>query len=98
MTVLELYKYFNSIIPKELSCEWDNDGLMCCPDGGHEVCRALVCLDVTEEAVNEAIKGGFDVIVSHHPFIFKGLKSLDDEKFVSRKANAFLHRDHYWYP
>ena len=93
MTVLELYKYFNDIIPSALSCEWDNDGLMCCPDGGHEVRRALVCLDVTEEAVNEAIKGGFDVIVSHHPFIFKGLKSLDDEKIVSRKAMKLIKAD-----
>lgn len=86
MTVLELYKHFDNIFPRELSCEWDNDGLMCCPDTARKVCRVLVCLDVTNEAVDRAIEGGFDVIISHHPFIFKGLKSINDENFVSRKA------------
>ena len=86
MTVLDLYKHFDDLFPRELSCEWDNDGLMCCPDPTREVHRALVCLDVTEEVVDEAIQGGFDLIVAHHPLIFKGLKSITNENAVSRKA------------
>ncbi len=86
MTVLELYKHFDNLFPKELSCEWDNDGLMCCPEPSREVCRVLVCLDVTDEALDTAIEDGFDVIISHHPLIFKGLKAINDENFVSRKA------------
>ena len=93
MKINELYKHFNNLFPKSLSCEWDNDGLMCCPDASREVQRALVCLDVTEQVVNEAISGGYDVIVSHHPFIFKGLKSLDEEKAVSRKAMKLIKAD-----
>ncbi len=86
MTVLELYKHFDNLFPKELSCEWDNDGLMCCPEPSREVRRALVCLDVTDEALDTAIEGGFDVIISHHPLIFKGIKAINHENFVSRKA------------
>ena len=41
MTVNELSRYMNEKIPRELSCSWDNDGLMCCPDGNREVKKAL---------------------------------------------------------
>ena len=90
MTVRELYAKLNSRIPRELSCSWDNDGLLCCPDGGREVKKALVTLDVTAAAVDAAISGGYDCIVSHHPFIFKGLKSIDDEGAVSAKVLKLL--------
>lgn len=86
MTVKELYQYLNSRIPCELSCSWDNDGLMCCPQPQREVKRVLVTLDVTAEAVEEAIAGGYDLIASHHPLIFKGLKSINDENHIADKA------------
>jgi dinuclear metal center YbgI/SA1388 family protein len=86
MTVNELYAKLNALIPTSLSCEWDNDGLMCCPDGAREVKKALVCLDVTAAAVKKAIDGGFDVIISHHPFIFKGLKSVTENDFIPQKT------------
>ena len=86
MTVKELYKILNEKIPSSLSCEWDNDGLMCCPDGDRIVRRVLVALDVTGEVADAAIKGEYDVIVSHHPFIFKGLKSINEENYVAEKA------------
>ena len=86
MTVNELYRNLNEKIPPSLSCQWDNDGLMCCPDGGAEVKRVLVTLDVTEAAVRRAIEGGYDLIVSHHPMIFKGLKSVNSENFIAAKT------------
>ena len=85
MTVRELYSIFNEKIPKSLSCEGDNDGLMCCPDGKKEVKRVLIALDVTSDAIEWAIKGKYDVILSHHPLIFRGLKSVDDEGTVCAK-------------
>ena len=86
MKVGELYSRLNEMIPKSLSCEWDNDGLMCCPDRSREVKKVLVALDVTSNIVDRAVSGGYDVILSHHPFIFKGLKAIDDEGAVSSKA------------
>lgn len=86
MTVRELYARLDKRIPRSLSCEWDNDGLLCCPDGAREVKKVLITLDVTAEAAERAISGGYDCIVSHHPFIFKGLKALDDTGAVSSKA------------
>ena len=86
MTVNELYAKLNELIPACLSCEWDNDGLMCSSDGEREVKKALVCLDVTRDAVRKAIDEDFDVIVSHHPFIFKGLKSVTENDFIPQKV------------
>ena len=86
MTVKQLYKILDEHIPSSLSCEWDNDGLMCCPDGSREVKRALITLDVTAEAAEEAIRGGYDLIISHHPFIFKGLKGIIDDNYIASKA------------
>jgi len=86
MTVIELYKELDRLIPRSLSCEWDNDGLMCCPEPAREARKILIALDVTSKTVDAAIEGGYDLIVSHHPLIFKGLKSINDESFVADKA------------
>ncbi len=90
MTVKELYANFSSRIPEELREAWDNDGIMCCPDGTAEVCRVLVTLDVTEEIVDYAIERSFDLIVSHHPLIFKPLSSIDEENHIARKVIKLL--------
>ena len=86
MTVHELYAYLNTKIPKSLSCDWDNDGLMCCPDGDRTVARVLIALDITAAVVEEAIAGGYDVILSHHPLIFKPLKALNSYDPVAKKV------------
>ena len=86
MTVAEIYQQLNQLIPPALSCEWDNDGLMCCPDGGREARRVLVTLDVTEGAVRHAIENDYDLIVAHHPMIFKGLKAIHEENYIAAKA------------
>lgn len=85
MNVKQLYDHLNERIPSSLSCPWDNDGLMCCPDSHRLVRRVLVALDVTQEVVDEAIEGGFDVIVSHHPLIFDPIRSLNVEDGVGAK-------------
>lgn len=76
MNVRELYACLNEIIPPSLSCPWDNDGLMCCPDPDREVKRVLIALDVTGDVADEAVEGDFDLVISHHPLIFKPIKKL----------------------
>ena len=85
MTVKELYEVFERKIPTEMREEWDNDGLMCCPDATAEVKKVFVTLDVTEEIVDYAIERGFDLIISHHPLIFKPLTSLIEVSHIGRK-------------
>ncbi len=86
MTVKELYDRLSKRIPPELSEEWDNDGIMCSSDLSCEVNRVLIALDVTDEIVDYAISRGFDLIVSHHPLIFKPLTSITEEHHVARKV------------
>lgn len=88
MTVTELFSKLEERIPRALSCEWDNDGLMCCPDPQAEVKKVLFTLDVTEQAVDYAVAGGFDLIVSHHPMIFRPLKGITDPKYVKLIRNG----------
>ena len=90
MTVKEMYERFSERIPEHLSEEWDNDGLMCCADGTAEVNRVLITLDVTEEIVDYAIESAFDLIISHHPLIFKPISSVVEEKPVARKVIKLL--------
>ena len=86
MTVREIYEMLSDRISEDLREEWDNDGIMCCADDLATVNRALVTLDVTEEIVDYAIDNGFDLIVSHHPLVFKPLNAIDPENHVARKV------------
>lgn len=90
MTIRELYAVLNEKIPPSLSCPWDNDGLMCCPDGEKEVRRVVVALDVTSEVAAYAKEQGADLIVSHHPLLFKGLKSVNGESYLGKKTVSLL--------
>jgi dinuclear metal center YbgI/SA1388 family protein len=63
---------------------------MCCPDATTEVCRVLITLDVTEEVVDYAIESAFDLIISHHPLIFKPLSSVNESDHISRKVIKLL--------
>ena len=82
MNVTELYRYFDTVIPAELSEDWDNDGRMLI-SSDKEIKNVLVALDVTPEVAEVAIKGGYDLIVTHHPLIFKPLKGIIDPMLVS---------------
>ena len=86
MTVREIYAYLNEKIPPSLSCAWDNDGMMCCPDPDAPVRRVLVVLDITADVVKKAQEGGFDLILSHHPLIFSPLRALHHEDAIAKKV------------
>ncbi len=74
-TVRQVVKVMEDIAPPYLAEEWDNVGLLVgsMQDSVHKV---MVCLDVTEAVVHEAIQKGASMIISHHPVIFEKLKSL----------------------
>ena len=88
MTVSTFYNKLSELYPQTLSSSWDNDGLMCCPDGDREIKKVLVSLDATMDAINYAIEGGYDLILTHHPLIFKGLKALNSGDVVGRRVLA----------
>lgn len=75
--------------PRAFQEKWDNSGLqIALPSGSDECTGVLICLDVTEAIVNEAVERGCNLIVSHHPLIFKGFKSLTGSTVQQRAAMA----------
>ena len=86
MTVRDLYAALEARIPSSLSCEWDNDGLAVCPDPDAPVRGVLIALDPTEDAVEHAIATGCNVLITHHPLLFRGIKAVDGHDTSSRKV------------
>ncbi|MCO8190248.1 MAG: Nif3-like dinuclear metal center hexameric protein [Tropheryma whipplei] len=73
---------FESMWPSSDACEWDNVGLLC-GFPGLSVERVHFVVDVTSATINEAIKAGADLLVSHHPLIFKPIKKLTCDTYES---------------
>ena len=86
MTIREFYAAMEAILPRSLSCDWDNDGISCAPDLDAPVKGILIALDPTEDAVDQTIESGCNVILTHHPMLFRGLKTVDGHDTGSRKV------------
>ena len=75
MKLSELCSYLDSAVPLSFQEGYDNSGLQV-GQPEKEISSALVALDITESVIDEAIQKGCDIIVSHHPLIFSGLKRI----------------------
>lgn len=83
MKIKELVCALESFAPLPLQESYDNAGLQLGLTE-LETTGALLCLDVTEPVIDEAIALGFNLIVSHHPLLFKGVKSISGSTYVER--------------
>lgn len=81
--VSDVIKAIEAVAPLRFQDEWDNSGLQV-GFAGDEVNGILVCLDITEEIVDEALKKGCSMIVSHHPLLFHSLKQVSDCTYQQR--------------
>jgi len=91
MKLKELLDYFEQIAPNSLQESYDNSGLQV-GSPGQEVSKGLICIDVTPEVVKEAISKNCDLIIAHHPLIFKGLKSITGNHYTEKVIiNAIKH-------
>ncbi len=75
MILRQIIDIIESAAPLRWQQEWDNSGLQV-GDTDAEISAVLVAVDVTEAVIREAIDKGCNLIISHHPLIFRGLKSL----------------------
>ena len=73
-TVREIEQSLFELAPREGAMSWDNVGQLL-GDPEKEVRRVLVALDITEEVADEAIEKGAQLIVTHHPVLFRGRKN-----------------------
>ena len=83
MKIKEVLSALERFAPLPLQESWDNAGLQVGLTET-EVSGALLCLDVNESIVDEAVAKGCNLIVSHHPLLFRGLKTISDLTDVQR--------------
>ena len=88
--ISEIYQCLERALPPSLSCDWDNDGLMVCASPEKEVKKILFALDITPAVTEYAEKIGADLIISHHPLIFSGIRRMDGHDGTTRKVMALL--------
>jgi dinuclear metal center YbgI/SA1388 family protein len=74
-TVAEVAAELETFAPSRLAADWDNVGLLV-GDAAAKVQRMLTCLTIAPSVVAEAIDGGVNLIVTHHPILFRGIKRL----------------------
>jgi dinuclear metal center YbgI/SA1388 family protein len=92
MTIREISRFLESWAPSKTAEDYDNTGLLTGrPDT--ETNRVLVSLDATEEVIQEAIDKNCNLIISHHPILFKGLKKLSGQNYAARAVEKAIRND-----
>ena len=86
LKVSDIIVHIHKIANPSLAYEWDNVGFQL-GDGNAEVKKILLTLDVTENAINKAIKENVDLIISHHPFIFKPINKITNPIYLKLIKN-----------
>ena len=75
----DIMNFIEQIAPCELAEKWDNVGLMV-GNSEHRVEKVMLCLDITNASVAESLENKTDLIVTHHPVIFRGLNRLIEDE------------------
>ena len=83
MKIQEITSYLESWAPLALQESYDNSGLIV-GDSQSDVTGVLVSLDCTEAIIEEAVRTKCNLVVSHHPIVFSGLKKITGKNYVER--------------
>ncbi|MDR2130381.1 MAG: Nif3-like dinuclear metal center hexameric protein [Odoribacteraceae bacterium] len=92
MLIQEVIEVIERFAPLHWQADFDNSGLTC-GDPRRELSSVLLCIDITEEVVTEAIGLGANLIISHHPLLFRGLKQVTPATGVERSLILAIKHD-----
>ena len=92
VTVKEVLQYIETLAPRSMMMDWDNGGLLC-GDPDQPVEKILVALDPFEDVCAEAAQRGAQLIVTHHPLIFRPAKAVTTETAVGRAIRFLIRHD-----
>ena len=92
MKCSEIIKILERLAPPGCACDWDNPGLLVGRED-KEVFSVLPALDCTEDVIRRAEKEGADLIITHHPMIFRPVKSVTDRDFTGRRILSLARAD-----
>ena len=91
-TVGDILHFVENLAPRSMKMEWDNVGLLC-GQRTHPVNKVLVALDPFEHVCQEAAQWSADVLLTHHPLIFQGLKTVTDDDSIGRGIMTLIRND-----
>lgn len=82
---IDIVNKLEELAPKHLAYDWDNVGLLV---GDHTqiINKVLISLDASQSVIEEAIKKNVDLIITHHPMIFKGIKQINTSSIMGEKV------------
>ncbi|MDR0272227.1 MAG: Nif3-like dinuclear metal center hexameric protein [Clostridiales bacterium] len=89
LTAEQIISQFEEWAPMSYAEDWDNVGLLI-GDAGAPVKKILVALDATEEVIGEAVAGGFDFIICHHPLVYNPIKRVTSADSTGRKIISLV--------
>lgn len=78
----KIIEYIRKIVPEEFQEDWDNSGYQVRIK--NETDKVILCMDVTDRVIDRAIETGSKLIISHHPMIFTGVKSIDEDSYLGK--------------
>ena len=91
-TVNDILNYIETLAPQELKMDWDNVGLNC-GSRNAPVTKILVALDPFEHVCKEAAQWGADLLVTHHPLIFRPIPMVTDDAAITRGLMTLVRHD-----
>lgn len=96
MICRDVIRIIEKSYPKDAALSWDNVGLLAGRDD-KEVKKIYVALDATDDVLEEAIREKADLLVTHHPLIFSGLKQINNQDFIGRRLLKLIGSDISYY-
>ena len=96
MKISEVTDWLESEYPASFAEEWDNVGLLV-GDDQREVSKVFLALDLTEDTLDQAVSFGADLVITHHPMIFSGLKKINNHSFTGRRILKLLEHHMAYY-
>ena len=92
MKIKEIINFLEDIAPLYYQEDYDNSGLII-GDKDQDISNVLITIDCTESVIEEAVSRDCNLIISHHPIIFRGLKKLSEDNYVQRTVNKAIKND-----
>ena len=96
MKCREIIKVLEQDYDPSFAESWDNVGLLA-GDRDREVEKVFLALDVTDETLKAAVEFGADLMLTHHPLIFSGMKRVVEEDFIGRRVIGLIKNDISYY-
>lgn len=92
MELTEIITHLEEFCPRSFAMSWDNPGLQA-GRSSKEVQTVYLAVDATGEVIEDAVRQGSDLILTHHPLLFHGIRQVTDQDFIGKRILRILQED-----